>query len=348
MIVKLTVSSALLVAVCAAAAATAAPAPAAASRVFGIALMAEGALDKLAAVEVAADGAVTYRASQLAPPSDAFCNVAFARAAGTYFVPAYASDRSGRQSILTLDAATGALLHNATTSIAVDVPAMAFDDASKLLYGVGFEGDDGYAHVWSIDPVTGATTEIGKAATQDDIQLCEAAFSPPTAAMPLGALIFLWTPKSEGASDAVVLFDVAKGAVARNFVHDKGGLNSLSVWTPPGGGGGGGGGYELLAMSFLNTRPMELVSIAPGTGASRVLLTLPAEGYVPCQGAQAFAEDSGMVWVALGYNDPTNRSFYPVLLEINATASPATMQQHWLDEKKAPGGIWALNWMPGA
>jgi hypothetical protein len=317
-------------------------AAAAPSRVFGIAMMAEGALDRLAAVEIAAGGAVTYRASQLAPPSDAFCNVGFSRAAGTFFVPSYTLDRSGRQSILTLDAATGELLHNATTSVAVDVPAMAFDDASKLLYGVGFKGDDGLAHVWSIDPVSGATTEIGKAATQDDIQLCEAAFSPPTAAMPLGALIFLWTPKAEGASDAIVTFDVAQGAVVGNAVHEKGGLNTLSVWTPP-----GSSAYELLAMSFLNTRPMELLSVAPDTGASRVLLTLPAEGYVPCQGAQAFAEDAGTIWVALGFNDPRNHSFYPVVLEINATATPATMQQHWLDETKAPGGIWALNWVPG-
>ena len=313
------------------------------SHVFGIAIMKEDAKgDKLAAVEVSAGGAVTYRASQLAPPSDAFCNVGFARAAGAFFVPAYTLDRSGRQSILTINATTGALLHNATTSVALDVPAMAYDDASKLLYGVGLKagGEAGFAYVWSIDPVSGATMELGKAATPD-VQLCEAAFSPPTAAMPLGALIFLWSPLNESAADAYIVFDVAKGEVVGDIIHQSGGLNSLSVWSPP-----GGSGYELLAMSFLDTRPMELISIQPATGASKVLLTLPAQGYVPYQGAQAFDEDSGTIWVALGFNDPSNSSYYPVLLEIDATATPATMQQHWLDETKAPGGIWSLFWMP--
>jgi hypothetical protein len=37
-----------------------------------------------------------------------------------------------------------------------------------------------------------------------------------------------------------------------------------------------------------------------------------------------------------------------VLLEIDATKTPATMTQHWLDESKAKGGIWSLFWTPDA
>ena len=101
-------------------------------------------------------------------------------------------------------------------------------------------------------------------------------------------------------------------------------------------------------MSYLDSRPMQLISIVPSTGASKVLLTLPVQGYEPFQGAQAFDESTGTIWVALGFNNPKNSSYYPVLVEIDATASPATMTQHWLDESKAPGGIWSLYWTPGA
>ena len=329
--------------VCAAAAALL-PSAAAASKVFGVAIMAElRAGDRVAAVEISAGGGVTYHASEVAPPSDAFCNVGFSRE-GAYFLPAYTQDRSGRQSILTLNASTGALLRNVTTSIPLEFPAMAYDDASKLLYAVGSAAGlpENFAYVFSIDPLTGATKNVGKVPLPD-IQLCEASFSPPTAATPLGALIFLWSPMNESAADAFIVFDVSKGEMVNDIIHQNGGLNSISVWSPP-----GGSGYELLAMSYLDTRPMQLISLQPDTGASKVIFTLPAQGYVPFQGAQAFAEDTGTIWVPLGFNDPTNSSYYPVLLEIDATATPATMTQHWLDEKKAPGGIWSLFWTPDA
>ena len=261
----------------------------AASRVFGVAIMAEErAGDRVASVEISAGGGVQYHASLLAPPSDALCNVGFSRE-GLYFLPAYTQDRSGRQSILTLNASTGELVRNVTTTIAFQAPAMAYDDVSKLLYAVGFGAGQpaGFAFVFSVDPLTGASKDIGKVPLPD-VQLCEASFSPPTAAMPLGALIFLWSPMNESAADAFVVFDVAKGAVVNDIIHQSGGLNSISVWSPP-----GGSGYELLAMSYLDTRPMQLLSIQPDSGASKVLLTLPVEGYVPFQGAQAFAEDTG-------------------------------------------------------
>ena len=219
---------------------------AAASAVFGVAIeKEERAGDKLAAVQVSAGGAVTYRASLVAPPSDAFCNVGFARAEGTFFVPAYTLDRSGRQSILTLNASTGALVRNVTTSVALDMPAMAYDDASKLLYAVGFKqgGAQGFAYVFSIDPATGATKELGDVQTAD-VQLCEAAFSPPTAALPLGGLVFLWSPLNESAADAYFIFDVAKGKVVNDIIHQNGGLNSISIWSPP-----GGSGYEIRESS---------------------------------------------------------------------------------------------------
>ena len=267
-----------------------APRALAASKVFGVAIMAEErAGDRLAAVEVAPGGAVTYHASVFAPPSDAFCNIGFDSAAATYFVPAFTLDRSGRQSILTLNASDGRLLRNVTTSLPISATAAAFDEANGLLFAVGFKagGEAGFAYVWSVDVKTGETKEVGKAQAPD-IQFCEAAFSPPTSALPAGALIFLWSPLNESAADAYITFDVSKGEAIGNTIHQNGGLNSLTVWSPP-----GGSGYELLAMSYLDTRPMQLISIEPASGASKVLLTLPAEGYEPYQGAQAFAEDTG-------------------------------------------------------
>ncbi len=64
--------------------------------------------------------------------------------------------------------------------------------------------------------------------------------------------------------------------------------------------------------------------------------------------ARSSPRRAGTIWVPLGFNDPTNSSYYPVLLEIDATKTPATMTQHWLDESKAKGGIWSLFWTPDA
>ena len=64
--------------------------------------------------------------------------------------------------------------------------------------------------------------------------------------------------------------------------------------------------------------------------------------------ARSSPRRAGTIWVPLGFNDPTNSSYYPVLLEIDATKTPATMTQHWLDETKAKGGIWSLFWTPDA
>ena len=64
--------------------------------------------------------------------------------------------------------------------------------------------------------------------------------------------------------------------------------------------------------------------------------------------ARSSPRRAGTIWVPLGFNDPTNSSYYPVLLEIDATKTPATMTQHWLDESKAKGGIWSLFWTPNA
>jgi hypothetical protein len=325
-----------------AAAAASLPAAALASQVFGFAIeSAAGRNDRLAPVEVGADGLVKYHSSIEAPPSDAFCNVAFTARSrgGAYFVPAYTLDRSGRQSILTINATSGAVLRNVTTSEAITIPAMAYDDVNGVLYAAGLKTGVRGATVYSIDPATGDTKEIGSVDGIPDIQLCEAAFSPPTAAQPLGSLIFLYDPLNVSAADAYVVFDVKAGKTVNAVIHDGGGLNSITAWAPP-----GGSGYELLSMSYLDSRPMELISIQPDSGASKVILTLPVEGYVPAQGAQAFDEDTGTIWVALGYNDPKNSSFYPVLLEIDATKTPATFTQHWLDETKAKAGIWSLWW----
>ena len=174
-------------------------------------------------------------------------------------------------------------------------------------------------------------------------QLCEATFGPATAAAPKGVLYFVWQAPAAD-TEYLVTYDVAGARVLSTAPYSSGGLNSISAWQPPAPAAPAG----VLSMSYYDTRPMELVSVDPATGNATVLLTLPGTGYVPYQGAQAWVPGSGTVLVAMGYNDPTNRSYYDVLLEIDAAAAPPTLVSHWLNETGAPGGLWSLDWAAAA
>ncbi len=289
----------------------------------------------MAVVEIEADGVLKYHPSVTAGGSDEFCNLAFRLYPATYFMPSFYSPTG--TAILQFNATSGLLVKNVTLVNATDwsITAMAYDDVNALLYAITLVGQDWV--VASIEPDTGVTEQVGTVGV-DNVQLCEAAFSPATAASPLGRFIFLTSPDSLPAGDAYIVFDVSTRAY-NTTDYPTGGLNSISTWTPP-----GSSGYELLAMSFLDTRPMDLVSLEPISGSSTVLLTLPDDGYVPFQGAQAFAADTSTVWTVLGYNDKSNASYYPVLLEIDVSVSPATMVRHWINESRANDGIWSLYW----
>ena len=236
-------------------------------------------------------GAVVYTPSQPAPPADVPCANAFDPILRRYFL--IGGGIEGEQWVLSYDAATGKLLSNVTTVPAAQraLPNLVYSPKSGSLLSVTIDPAGGCA-VYTIDPVTGNVTLLSIEKWCGSLNVCELEISPPSPAHPLGMLHWAWAAEALG--EHLSSYDIATAAKVADVDHPSGGLNALTVWTPP-----GASHFEVLAMSFLNTRPMDVVSIEPVSGNTTLLFSLPSEEYAPYQGDAAldpYAE-GGAVWL---------------------------------------------------
>lgn len=278
------------------------------------------------------DGSVTYPGTPIDDhASDAFCNVAFRPSPATYYSPTYSNQR-GYQDILTIDAATGVVTNNVTMSLAYAIPASTWDSATSVILAIGIPPAGG-ADIVSIDPQTGVTTVLAANVGLPDIQLCEAAFSG-------GLLYGLWQPLNNSVPEMIYTFSLAKKAILTDVPFTDGGLNSMVLWTPP---GGQPGAPQILALSYYDTRAMQLMSVDPTTGKGSVLATLPDENYSPFQGALGYDATNGLAYSVFLYNNRNNNSAYTVVVTFDTTATPVTMKQSWLNESASLDGIWSLD-----
>jgi hypothetical protein len=301
-----------------------------------------------------ATGIATYTPKIDSYASDAFCNVAFASSGqGTsggpaYLSPAYAPhdlSPSGMayQTLLTIDAASGAVLRNVTLSSLFALPATTWDPASSSVLALGIPPAGG-ARLLSIDPSTGNVTVVQASLNIPDIQLCEAVFSADASVdlstlTMTGTMFYLFQPLANNTPEMLVTYDLGKNAVVQSVPYNAG-LNSLTLMpgstpTAP---------TSLLSVSFYDTRPIELITIDPATGKSSVLATLPDEFYSPYQGALALNGAADTAYSVFIYTNQTTGTAYDILLSFDLTTTPATMVSHVLNETSAEDGIWSLDW----
>lgn len=292
-----------------------------------------------------ASGNASYSKSHKDFPSDAFCNVAFVNGSSPkYYAPAYTFKR-GYQSILGFDALTGDITSNVTMDLPYALPATTFDSQSRSIIGIAFDAA-GNKDIISIDPTTGKTNVLQQRVAVDDFQLCEAAYEPPTRAYPLGVVYYLWEPLNESATEVLVALDVAQNRTI-NAVNFHGGLNGISLWYPS-------GQAAILAFSYLNTRPPQLVSIEPVSGNMSVLIQLPASlgQFATYQGDMAYSAAENKAWVIVGLNDPGTgpcnsggtATYCALLATFDLAVSPVTVDFKYMGDGTTGPEIWSIDW----
>ena len=87
-----------------------------------------------------------------------------------YYIP------TGWNTLLTVNASSGAVLVNASLSSPYDLPATQWDPATGLLYALGMPGGTVIDAI-AITPSTGQVAVVSDGLTLDGVQLCEVTWS---------------------------------------------------------------------------------------------------------------------------------------------------------------------------
>lgn len=268
--------------------------------------------------------------------------------AASYFV---ISDEQPAVRVITLDGTTGAVASSVLLSPQYIVVDMSYNTGDGLLYALA--SPDGTAlHIVTLDARTGAVAVVD--ATVPALVLprfCESGLSLSGAHPRMYFTADTNATDPDDGDQAIHTYDLQSRSIVSSVPWGavaNGSLNALAAATLP-----GAGAESLLAIATDpvegGTRPLQLLSIAPDTGAFVVLGAAPLPPgspgpLIPSLGSLAL-DGRGATVTTILYDDAES-AYYVATWNVSAGAGALAPLAFTPVATPTAGGVWKVQWVP--